>query len=148
MKMIFNTRERALSTDHNRLQQFASKDVAEHFRYMANVRRLGTGVTINVSNGKSPQVAVPNVVGSTQPTATAALKAAGFAVTAKTQVVVDPSKDGIVLSQNPPGGSNANKGSTVTIVVGHFKAPAPPHTTTTTPTTPTTPHTSTTTPKP
>jgi hypothetical protein len=48
-----------------------------------------------------------------------------------------------VLDEIPPAGSSQTKGSTVTIVVGHFTGTP----TTTTKTTPTTPTTSTTTSK-
>ena len=41
------------------------------------------------------------------------------------QNVSDPSLDGIVISQSPGGGTKADRGSTVTIVVGHYKPPAP-----------------------
>ena len=40
-------------------------------------------------------------------------------------------QDGIVQSQSPEGGSQATKGSTVTIVIGQH-SPGPPPTTTTT----------------
>jgi beta-lactam-binding protein with PASTA domain len=47
--------------------------------------------------------------------------------------VTDPSQAGIVQSQSPDGGSQAAKGSTVTIVIGqHSTGPPPPGTTTTT----------------
>jgi len=82
---------------------------------------LGTGVTIDVSNGKSPKTKVPDVVGSTQGTATAALEAAGFKVSVVTQRVLLQKNDGIVLNQSPPGGTKANAGSTVTITVGKFE---------------------------
>jgi penicillin-binding protein 1A len=83
---------------------------------------LGTGVTIDVSNGKSPKTKVPDVVGSTQGTATAALQGAGFKVSVVTQRVLLQKNDGIVLNQSPPGGTKANAGSTVTITVGKFES--------------------------
>jgi len=36
------------------------------------------------------------------------------------QPVTDPNQDGIVLSQDPSGGTKAKPGTTVTIVVGHL----------------------------
>ena len=85
---------------------------------------LGTGVTINISNGKAPppppKVKVPNVVGETQQQAMADLKAAGFSVVVQTVIVADQTQDGIVQSQSPAGGTKAPPGSAVTIVVGKF----------------------------
>jgi serine/threonine-protein kinase len=39
------------------------------------------------------------------------------------QDTFDPNQDGIVLSQDPPGGTKARPGSTVTIIVGRFVEP-------------------------
>jgi penicillin-binding protein 1A len=86
---------------------------------------LGSRVVIKVSNGKAPKVKVPNVVGSAQAVATAALKDAGFKVEVVEEIVCDPSQDGVVLSQSPAGGKKADEGSTVTIVVGKYEPPCP-----------------------
>ena len=103
-------------------------------------------INLKVSNGPPP-VTVLDVTGESQDQAKQALKQAGFKVTTQPQDVVDPAQDGIVQSQDPANGQ-APKGSTVTIVVGHYVAPAT--TTETTPTTPTetTPTESTPTPTP
>ena len=47
-------------------------------------------------------------------------------MTVTRQNVTDPGLDGIVLSQNPTGGTKAPQGSTVTIVVGQLTATEPP----------------------
>jgi membrane peptidoglycan carboxypeptidase len=86
---------------------------------------LGSRVTIMVSNGKAPTVTVPNVVGSAQAVATAALKDAGFEVQAVEEIVCDPNQDGVVLSQSPAGGKKAKQGTTVTITVGKYQPPCP-----------------------
>ena len=92
----------------------------------------GTSVKINVSNGP-PQVTVPDVVGYTSQQAVATLEAAGFQVDPQ-YVSTDASQDNIVQDQNPPGNSQAEEGSHVTIVIGqHSPGPPPPPTTTTTP---------------
>lgn len=75
----------------------------------------GSTVTVNVSNGPA-QVTVPDVTTKTQAEATSILQGAGFSVVV--QKVVDPVFNGKVKSQNPAGNTKANKGSTVTIVVG------------------------------
>ena len=75
----------------------------------------GSIVEIVVSGGVG-QVDVPNVVGKTQAQATSLLNNAGLTP----EVVTEPSDDkpaGEVLSQSPPAGAKADKGSTVTITV-------------------------------
>jgi 1A family penicillin-binding protein len=79
---------------------------------------LGTGVTIQVSNGKVPIAVVPNVVGMKQAQAENIIKKAGFNVVVWLIQVNDPSLDGIVLSQNPTGGTKTNAGTAVNIYVG------------------------------
>jgi beta-lactam-binding protein with PASTA domain/tRNA A-37 threonylcarbamoyl transferase component Bud32 len=72
-------------------------------------------VVLKVSKGQQT-ASVPNVVGQSQSEATANLQAAGF----KVQSVSSPSDtvaSGVVISQNPDGGTEATKGSTVTITV-------------------------------
>jgi beta-lactam-binding protein with PASTA domain/tRNA A-37 threonylcarbamoyl transferase component Bud32 len=81
----------------------------------------GTVVTVYVSSGPAT-VNVPSVVGMTSADANAALTAKGFQVSVTTVAVTDPAEDGRVQSQNPPGGSSANTGSTVTVQVGKLGA--------------------------
>jgi beta-lactam-binding protein with PASTA domain/predicted Ser/Thr protein kinase len=84
------------------------------------------GATITLSVSKGPkQSSVPDVTGEDETSAKDQLKAAGFKVQVQHQDVTDPSEDGIVISQTPAGGSQADHGSTVTIVVGHVTPPAP-----------------------
>jgi eukaryotic-like serine/threonine-protein kinase len=95
----------------------------------------GTSVTVRVSNGP-PQVTVPDVVGYTSQQAVSTLEQAGFQVSQQ-YTTTDASQQNIVQRQNPPGNSQALKGSTVTIVIGeHSPGPPPPTTTTTSTTTP------------
>jgi penicillin-binding protein 1A len=79
---------------------------------------LGTSVTFTVSNGKTPQAPVPDVVGMPRGAAATTLRTAGFVVNVQFQDVTDPKQNGIVLDERPPGGTNAVAGSTVTIIVG------------------------------
>jgi serine/threonine-protein kinase len=72
---------------------------------------------------------VPPVVGDTSSAAQNNLKGAGFQVSVQTKDTTKQNQDGIVLTQSPAGGQTAKKQSTVTIVVGKYKAPT--HTTTT-----------------
>jgi serine/threonine-protein kinase len=89
----------------------------------------GSSVDIQISNGP-PQVPVPPVVGETAQQAVSDLEGAGFQVTQQYVSVTDPTQDGIVQSQNPDGGTQQTKGSTVTIEIGQ-NSPAPPPPTTT-----------------
>ena len=80
----------------------------------------GARVRINVSNGPNPQplVAVPDVTGEDEATATADLKAAGFAVQVFDQPTSDPNQDGVVLDEDPAPGTRIPRGSQVAIYVG------------------------------
>jgi serine/threonine-protein kinase len=108
---------------------------------------VAPGSTVTLVVATAPATAtVPSVVGQKAGAASGQLTGAGFTVNEQKQTVTKKDQDGVVLSQTPNGGATANKGSSVTIVVGQFK---PPANTTTTPTTPTstTPTTTSTTPK-
>jgi eukaryotic-like serine/threonine-protein kinase len=83
----------------------------------------GGTVTIAVSQGAVPVVAVPNVVGSSQSAATEKLQQAGF----KTAVVDGYSTSvasGVVAGQNPPSGVYAERGATIQITVSKGAPPA------------------------
>jgi beta-lactam-binding protein with PASTA domain len=74
----------------------------------------GTQVRINVSKGPRP-VTVPSVVGLPYDQAAAELQQAGFGVS---RIDVDSDQAaGIVTNQDPNGGSEGSKGSTVTLSV-------------------------------
>jgi serine/threonine-protein kinase len=87
-----------------------------------------SAVTILVSSGPD-LVKVPGVVNLTQAAAERSLQGAGFGVEVTPMGLVNPNdpRIGKVMSQNPDGGSQAAKGSSVNIVVG---IPADPTTTT------------------
>ncbi len=74
----------------------------------------GTQVRINVSKGPRP-VTVPSVVGSPYEQAASELQRAGFSVT-RVDVASDLAQ-GIVVSQDPSGGSESSKGARVTLSV-------------------------------
>ena len=93
--------------------------------------REGSNVALQVSNGP-PKVDVPSVVGETAQQAVSSLESQGFQVNQQFVAVSDPTQDGIVQSQNPEGGQQATKGSTVTIEIGQSSPPPPTTSTTTT----------------
>jgi eukaryotic-like serine/threonine-protein kinase len=77
--------------------------------------KRGEPVQVLVSNGP-PIVSVPDVTNQSQDDATKALTDAGFKV-AVSQDVSETVDEGEVISQQPSGGGQAAKGSTVTITV-------------------------------
>ncbi|MFN8184686.1 MAG: Stk1 family PASTA domain-containing Ser/Thr kinase [Candidatus Nanopelagicales bacterium] len=93
---------------------------------------VGTKVDIEVSTGV---VEVPSVVGFTQSAATSALSKAGLDVRVVTASSDQPA--GIVTSQDPPGGAQVKKGTTVTVTVSSGPAPTQPPVTPTPTETPT-----------
>jgi beta-lactam-binding protein with PASTA domain/predicted Ser/Thr protein kinase len=75
----------------------------------------GTEVTITVSKGP-PRVEVPDVTGQPEDEAIVTLQDAGFDVNPTEEASSDV-EEGLVISQDPPGGERAPEGSTVTILV-------------------------------
>jgi len=59
-------------------------------------------------------------VGQDEATATTTLQNAGFVVEVIDQPTTDQTQDGIVLDEQPVGGSRAPRGSVITIYVGRF----------------------------
>jgi beta-lactam-binding protein with PASTA domain/predicted Ser/Thr protein kinase len=85
---------------------------------------LARGGTVILYVSKGPkQSTVPDVTSQDEAGATETLEQSGFTVDLVDQDTFDPNQDGIVLSQDPPGGTKAKPGSTVTIVVGRFVEP-------------------------
>ena len=95
----------------------------------------GSNVTVVVSSGAG-QVNVPTVQNLDESAAKSQLEAAGFKVQVTDNRTNDPSQDGKVVSQTPGAGSQADKGSTVSIVVNRFREPENPGNTTTSTTQP------------
>jgi eukaryotic-like serine/threonine-protein kinase len=83
-----------------------------------SLARGGT-VTLFVSKGPKEST-IPDVTSQDEASATDALEQSGFTVDVQEQDTTDPNQEGIVLSQDPPGGTRAKQGTTVTIVVGRL----------------------------
>jgi beta-lactam-binding protein with PASTA domain len=79
----------------------------------------GSTVTLFVSKGPKEST-IPDVTSQDEASAVQSLEQSGFTVTVEEQDTLDPTQDGIVLSQDPPGGTRARPGTAVTIVVGRF----------------------------
>lgn len=90
----------------------------------------GSKVTLYVSKGVE-KVAVPDVLGDEEAAARTKIEEAGLEVEVVEQETTNPSQVGKVISQSPGGGTEVDKGETVTINVGR----APVATTTSTSTT-------------
>jgi len=73
-----------------------------------------------VEKNSSVALEVPNVVGMTAADAKTTLQSAGFKVATTTQADPNPADNGRVIDQTPTGGSKAQSGSTVTIVVARL----------------------------
>ena len=83
------------------------------------VARRGSKVAITVSGG--PQVrTVSNVVGETEASARRMLRDAGFTARTVDRAVTDPSRDGIVLEQDPRAGTRVQGTTEVLIFVGRL----------------------------
>jgi eukaryotic-like serine/threonine-protein kinase len=82
----------------------------------------GSVITLQVSEG--PQTSqIPDVTSQTEADATAQLSQSGFEVQVVEEIVDTQDLDGRVLSQDPEGGSDAEQGTSVVIVVGRFEPP-------------------------
>jgi penicillin-binding protein 1A len=86
---------------------------------------LGSLVTIQVSSGIPEKVKVPDVIGTSQQDARTALERAGFVVEVVEKHVSDPENVGVVLTQDPIGGSKLLQGASVSITVGTADDPSP-----------------------
>ncbi|HWM13951.1 MAG TPA: Stk1 family PASTA domain-containing Ser/Thr kinase [Gaiellaceae bacterium] len=82
----------------------------------------GSTVQITISTGPDI-VAVPDVTGMEAADARGALEEAGFRPRGVARDTQEPSEEGIVLEQDPPGATEAERGSSVTIYVGRLVFP-------------------------
>jgi serine/threonine-protein kinase len=89
------------------------------------VRPKGSAVTVVVSTGPATAI-VPSVVCISENAASDTVRNAGFKPTITEQDTTDPSLVGRVISQDPGGNTEAEQGSTVTLVVGRAAAGDPP----------------------
>ena len=78
---------------------------------------VGSKITLSVSKGPGT-TQIPDVTFQTQADATKILQGAGFTVAVIFQPATDPSQDGLVLNEDPSGGTNGKPGDVVTITVG------------------------------
>jgi serine/threonine-protein kinase len=84
----------------------------------------GSKITLSVSKGPSA-TQVPDVTHQNQAAAEALLAGAQLTPAVIYEPVTDPSQDGIVLSQDPVGGSAAKANEVVTITVGQLQNGVP-----------------------
>ncbi len=82
------------------------------------------GSTVNLSVSNGPQTTpLPDVTGQTEANAQASLTAAGFAVSVTPQDTDVPTFDGVVISQDPPGNTQQDPKTIVTLFVGSYVPP-------------------------
>ncbi len=79
----------------------------------------GSTVTVSVSRGPTT-AAVPDVTTQDVSIAQTTLEAAGFRTRIELEDTDDPAFDGIVISQDPVGGTQAKPNTLVTLFVGRF----------------------------
>jgi serine/threonine-protein kinase len=79
----------------------------------------GATVTLSVSRGPET-TAVPDVTAQDVTVAESTLAAAGFRTQIELEDTDDPTLDGIVISQDPAGGTQAEPDSVITLFVGRF----------------------------
>jgi eukaryotic-like serine/threonine-protein kinase len=93
----------------------------------------GTRVTLNVSLGVTT-TSVPDVVGDDEATARASLENEGWRVLIRDTPTTNPNEDGVVITQRPAPGEQAEPGAQVVLFVGRYQEiepqpeppPAPP----------------------
>jgi eukaryotic-like serine/threonine-protein kinase len=91
----------------------------------------GSSVGLNVS--KVPKTStVPDVTSLDLGSAQQTLHDSGFSAHVNYQDTTDPNSDGLVLAEDPPGGTQLKPNSVVTLTVGHYTTAPPPPTDTTT----------------
>ena len=100
---------------------FTTTSFGELSRLPSNMS-ISTPVSLVVSSGPNPQptTPVPSVVGQDQATAADNIKSAGFKVVVLNRPVTSQNKDGVVVDEQPRGGSGIPAGSQVTLFVGRF----------------------------
>ena len=79
----------------------------------------GSNVTVQVSTGPST-TSVPDVTSQDEQSARQVLRESGFRSQVQRQDTTDPTLDGVVLSQDPEGGTEVEPDTVVTLFVGRF----------------------------
>ena len=82
----------------------------------------GSTITLQVSEGPATST-VPDVTSQDEASARSALRTSGFRVRVVREDTEDPSLDGLVISQDPPGGTELEPNEVVTIFVGRLITP-------------------------
>jgi serine/threonine-protein kinase len=82
----------------------------------------GSTVTVQVSTGPTTST-VPDVIGFDEESARQTIEGSGFRPSSQRVDTLDPCEDGQVVDQDPPGNTEAEAGSTVTIFVGRYRGP-------------------------
>lgn len=95
----------------------------------------GTAPAATMPATTTPTVMIPNMIGSPESTARQRAADTDLPYTVIHQAVIDPALDGIVIDQDPQGGTRGRAGDTITLTVGRYTAPTAAETPTTEPAT-------------
>jgi serine/threonine-protein kinase len=100
----------------------ATGTVVGQARPAGTALKRGDHVLLTVSQGapKAQLFDLPDVTGEDEASARSRLQSAGFTVTSQDAPTTDPSQDGVVVDQQPDGGTKQPHGSQVVITVGRL----------------------------
>ena len=101
-----------------RSQEPAGTVISQSPRAGAELRK-GSAVTLKVSTGPA-NFDVPDVTGMDEASARLELESAGFEVQVIHESTTDPAQDGVVVRQEPLGGSTAAEGAVITLTVARL----------------------------
>ena len=80
----------------------------------------------------TPTVMIPNMIGSSEAAARQRAADTDLPYTVVHQAVIDPALGGVVIDQDPVGGTRGRAGDSITLTVGRYTTPAPEPTSDTT----------------
>jgi serine/threonine-protein kinase len=100
----------------------AGRRVKKGSHVLVNVSQHPTTSGSGTQQTTPSQGNVPDVVGQDAASATATLQQAGFAVDQVDSPTSDQTQDGMVVDEQPAGGTQAASGSSVTISIGRYSA--------------------------
>jgi beta-lactam-binding protein with PASTA domain len=84
----------------------------------------GSKITLSVSKGPTT-TQVPDVTEQSVSVAQQLLRGAGYSVALIYQPVTDPAQDGIVINEDPAGGTSAAQNAVITLTVGQLQSGTP-----------------------
>lgn len=105
------------------------------WRYQTQDEKIAVHPCMVTEEPVNCPVELPSVVGKSYEAALDQLASAGYTIIRVEETTDSESKNGVVLSMDPAGGTYVRPGASVTLKIGVYTAPPPEETTTTTTTT-------------